>query len=74
MIMQNSSMRNILIEYNNLLKQTFIDIPELDKPIINTKDKYIPISSNERFVRRIFNNVLGKMVDDFMDGGNGTFL
>jgi hypothetical protein len=56
-------MRNVLNEYNNLLKQTFIDIPELDKPIIETNDKYIPISSNERLVRRIFNNASWK------DGG-----
>ncbi|MDC0457534.1 hypothetical protein OAM56_06390 [Alphaproteobacteria bacterium] len=56
-------MRNILNGYNNLLKQTFIDIPELDKPIIETNDKYIPISSNERLVRRIFNNASWK------DGG-----
>ncbi|MDC1194515.1 hypothetical protein N8081_01060 [Pseudomonadota bacterium] len=56
-------MRNILKGYNYLLKQTFIDIPELDKPIIETNDKYIPISSNERLVRRIFNNASWK------DGG-----
>ena len=56
-------MRNVLNEYNHLIKQTFIDIPELDKPIIETNDKYIPISSNERLVRRIFNNASWK------DGG-----
>lgn len=56
-------MRNILNRYNQLLKQTFIDIPELDKPIIETNDKYIPISYKERLVRRIFNNASWK------DGG-----
>jgi hypothetical protein len=56
-------MRNILKSYNQLLKQTFIDIPELDKPIIETNDKFIRISSNERFARRIFNN------SSWKDGG-----
>jgi len=56
-------MRNILKRYNQLLKHTFIDIPELDKPIIETNDRFIPISSNERLVRRIFNN------SSWKDGG-----
>lgn len=61
-------MRNVLNEYNHLLKQTFIDIPELDKPIIETNNKYIPISSTERFVRRIFNNASWKEGGRFYGG------
>lgn len=61
-------MRNILNGYNNLLKQTFIDIPELDIPIIDANDKYIPVSSNECFVRRIFNNASWKNGGRFYGG------
>ena len=56
-------MRSILIEYNQLISRTFIDIPELDEPLIITKDKYIAVSSNEKFTRRIFNN------ETWEDGG-----
>lgn len=49
-------MRASLKEYNHLLSKTFIDIPELDKPLIKYKEKYIPISSNDCFITRIFNN------------------
>ena len=60
-------MRSILIEYNQLISRTFIDIPELDEPLIITKDKYIAVSSNEKFTRRIFNN-------ETWDDGGKEFL
>ena len=60
---ETHKMRSVIIEYNKLINRTFIDIPELDKPIINSKDKYITISSSEKFTRRIFNN------ETWEDGG-----
>ena len=49
-------MRSLLKEYNHLLSNTFIDIPELDIPNIQLDNKFITISSHEKFVRRIFSN------------------
>ena len=51
-------MREHLRGYNELLHRTFIDIPSLDKPVIQKKgDKNsIRITQNNKFVRRIFHN------------------
>lgn len=58
-------MRENLRDYNELLHRTFIDIPSLDKPIIQKKgDKNsIRITQNNKFVRRIFHN------STFKEGG-----
>ena len=51
-------MRVDLRQYNELLADTFIDIPSLDTPIIKKKSKgsHISITQNHKFVRRIFHN------------------
>ena len=51
-------MREHLRGYNELLHRTFIDIPSLDKPVIQKKgDKNsIRITQNNKFVRRTFHN------------------
>ncbi len=53
---RTDEMRSLLKEYNHLLSNTFIDIPELDIPNIQLDNKFITISSHEKFVRRIFSN------------------
>ena len=53
---QTIKMRELLKAYNDLLKRTFIDIPELKEPCIKVDSKVINISKHEKFVRRIFNN------------------
>ena len=53
---KTDEMRSLLKEYNHLLSNTFIDIPELDIPNIQLDNKFITISSHEKFVRRIFSN------------------
>ena len=49
-------MRELVKAYNDLLKRTFIDIPELKEPFISLENKHIYISQHEKFVRRIFSN------------------
>lgn len=59
-------MRELLHQYNELLRKTFIDIQELETPRIKLKDDklrkkrnkptYVNISHHEKFTRRIFNN------------------
>ena len=51
--------RSILSRYNQLLSETYIDIPFLDEPFITRTNKYnkiqkIPINQQNKFVRRIF--------------------
>ncbi len=53
---QTIRMRELVKVYNDLLKRTFIDIPELKEPCINLKNKHIYISQHEKFVRKIFSN------------------
>jgi hypothetical protein len=54
-------MRGVLQAYNQLLHQTFVDIPSLDFPIItlneeaNNKQRVLHVSQADKFVRRIFN-------------------
>ena len=59
-------MRELLHQYNELLRKTFIDIQELETPRIKLKDDklrkkrnkptYVNISHHDKFTRRIFNN------------------
>ena len=59
-------MRELLHKYNELLRTTFIDIPELDIPRIELNEKkkrrrrnkpvFVNISHHDKFTRRIFNN------------------
>ncbi len=53
---QTIKMRELVKEYNDLLKRTFIDIPELKELFISLENKHIYISQHEKFVRRIFSN------------------
>ena len=58
-------MRERLCRYNNLLRQTFIDLPEFPKGGIPPEkgDKLITLNRSNKFVRRIFSN------DSWSDGG-----
>ena len=66
-------MRKVVHDYNELLRKTFIDIPELNYPRIELKEKkqrkirnkpiYVNISHHDKFTRRIFNN------SSFEEGG-----
>ena len=66
-------MRKVVQDYNELLRGTFIDIPELNIPRIELKEKkqrrlknkpiYVNISHHDKFTRRIFNN------SSFEEGG-----
>ena len=59
-------MRELLHQYNELLKNTFIDIQELNVPRIELKENtlrqkrkkpiFVNISHHDKFTRRIFNN------------------
>ena len=49
-------MRADLRQYNELLADTFIDIPSLHKPVIKKKKGQVNITQNHKFVRRIFHN------------------
>ena len=56
-------MRSLLSDYNHLLVKTFIDIPDLNEPVITIsakrkidKDTHIFITQNEKFTRRVFSN------------------
>ena len=54
-------MRKLVQRYNAMLAHTFIDIPELDRPVIELSASdgrpktIIQISQSEKFVRRVFN-------------------
>ncbi|AGI67245.1 hypothetical protein OAN307_c15720 [Octadecabacter antarcticus 307] len=52
-------MRGELTAYNDLLRETYIDIPTLEEPRIsrkvsNKKDQYVSIGQHNKFVRRVF--------------------
>ncbi len=51
-------MRTALCQYNNLLRRTFIDIPEFpDEGVLSTSgSRTIQINRTNKFVRRVFNN------------------
>ena len=56
-------MRSLLSDYNHVLTKTFIDIPDLNEPVITIKakrkkdkDTHIFITQNEKFTRRVFSN------------------
>ncbi len=53
---QTIKMRELVKAYNDLLKRTFIDIPELKESFISLENKQIYISQHEKFIRRIFSN------------------
>jgi hypothetical protein len=58
---ETERMRDVLRDYNDLLRTTFIDIPVLEKPFIelepDPRDRMhtLQISQRDKFVRRIFN-------------------
>ena len=47
-------MRKVLNKYNEILRQTFIDIPFLEKPYIQYKGKKHNVNHHSKLVRRIF--------------------
>ena len=49
-------MRRVLGKYNEILSQTFIDIPFLEKPYIEYKGRKHFVNQHSKLVRRIFNN------------------
>ena len=61
-----NEMRALVEKYNSILERAFIDIPTLDKPIVELPNKHsngkkrksasVNISHHDKFVRRIFNN------------------
>ena len=54
-------MRLVVQNYNELLRQTFIDIPELEEPRISLgkdvkgQEKFLVISQSDKLIHRIFN-------------------
>lgn len=55
---QTVSMRNVLIEYNNLLRASHFDIPgyPVEGAYKKSEKKKIKLNRSNKFVRRIFNN------------------
>ncbi len=47
-------MRGVLEKYNELLRQTFIDIPFLEKPYLQYKGKKHNVNQHSKLVKRIF--------------------
>ena len=61
---ETRSMRSVLVDYNNLLRRTHIDIPHVpEEGIITSKGYKVLISDHEKFIRRVFNN------GSFQEGG-----
>ena len=54
---ETERMRSVLRDYNRLLNQSFIDIPELDEPAIKLANgEKLRISPHQKTVHRIFSN------------------
>ena len=54
---ETERMRSVLRDYNRLLNQSFIDIPELDEPAIKLANREkLRISPHQKTVHRIFSN------------------
>ena len=51
---KTSDMRKILGKYNEILRQTFIDIPFLEKPYLQYKGRKYTVNHHSKLVRRIF--------------------
>ena len=51
---KTTDMRKVLDKYNEILRQTFIDIPFLEKPYIQYKGKKYTVNQHSKLVRRIF--------------------
>ena len=55
-------MAEVVRAYNTLLAKTFIDIPDMNKPMLEIKDKnsgktrYVNITHHGKFTHRVFNN------------------
>ncbi len=55
-------MAKVVRAYNDLLAKTFIDIPDMNKPMLEIKDKnsgktrYVNITHHGKFTHRVFNN------------------
>ena len=55
-------MAKVVRDYNDLLAKTFIDIPDMNKPMLEIKDKnsgktrYVNITHHGKFTHRVFNN------------------
>jgi hypothetical protein len=54
---ETERMRSVLRDYNRLLNQSFIDIPELDEPAIKLANgETLRVSPHQKTVHRIFSN------------------
>ena len=55
-------MAKVVRAYNDLLAKTFIDIPDMNKPMLEIKEKnsertrYVNITHHGKFTHRVFNN------------------
>ncbi len=55
-------MAKVVRAYNDLLAKTFIDIPDMNKPMLEIKEKnsdrtrYVNITHHDKFTHRVFNN------------------
>ena len=59
---QTKEMTKVVRAYNDLLAKTFIDIPDMNKPMLEIKEKnsertrYVNITHHGKFTHRVFNN------------------
>ena len=59
---QTKEMAKVVRAYNDLLAKTFIDIPDMNKPMLEIKEKnsertrYVNITHHGKFTHRVFNN------------------
>ena len=65
MIIVRTNFISLMVDYNNLLNETHIDVINQDKEGIRFGDNLNPvkINQNKKFMRRIFNS------KDFTEGG-----
>ena len=66
-------MKTVVDNYNSFLRETFIDIPYLDKPTLKYKDskgyeRYILINQQAKFTKRVFNKSSFKLGGRFYGG------
>ena len=71
---QTKEMAKVVRAYNDLLAKTFIDIPDMNKPMLEIKEKnsertrYVNITHHGKFTHRVLTIVLGIKGDVSMEG------
>lgn len=48
--------RDLLLKYNGILSDAFIDIPSLEHPRVDLDKKFVSIDQRQKVVRRVFND------------------